>query len=103
MSKSSDSSSDFDWDKEDDATRHANDRQASVEADKNSKMNKKTYKYSPSENSILDCYLKDVKEDVLHDKSAFIEEGKNWVCSKYYAIGEYRLDNEISKWVSSNT
>ena len=66
-------------------------------------MNKKTHKYSLSKNSILDYYLKNVKEDVLHDKSAFIKEEKNWVCPKHCTISGYRLDNEISKWISSNT
>ena len=40
-SESSENSSDFEWDEEDDATRSTNDRQSSIEADENSKMNKK--------------------------------------------------------------
>jgi len=93
MSERSDSSDDINYDSNDDLEDSTITNLKSWE----------TYKPAPPDNSILDCYLRSVKEDVMNNKSVYISEGKNWVPPKYSAIGGSRLVNETSKWISSNT
>ena len=93
MSKSSDSSDDINYNSNDDLEDSAKTNLKSWE----------TYKHIPPNNSILDCYLRSVKEDIMNNKSVYISEGKNWVPPKCSAIGRSRLVNETSKWISSNT